>query len=270
VLPCARAAEPVAIQPEAKSEALYAGWLKMYDLQFDDAHRVFAQWRRDHPSDPLGYVSDAAAYVFSELARLGALESEFFVDDGVFFQQKKLTPDAQSKAISTQELAQADRLTEALLQKNPKDPNALFAKSLGLGLRADYAALVDKQFLAALGYTKDSRVFAEQLMGVDPQAYDAYLGPGIESYLLSLRAAPVRFLLRLTGSRVDREKGLEELRMTSAHGYYLEPFAKLLLAVAALRDHNPGQARLILNELRQRFPHNALYERELGRLANAR
>jgi hypothetical protein len=35
---------------------------------------------------------------------------------------------------------------------------------------------------------------------VDPGAFDAYLGSGVENYLLSLKAAPLRILLRLTGS----------------------------------------------------------------------
>jgi hypothetical protein len=76
----------------------------------------------------------------------------------------------------------------------------------------------------------------------------------------------VRLLLRLTGSLVDREKGMEQLRMTAQYGHYLEPFAKLLLAVAAIRDHNLARARDLLSELHNRFPNNQLYLRELNRL----
>ena len=104
---------------------------------------------------------------------------------------------------------------------------------------------------------------------MDPSAFDAYLGPGIENYLLSLKSAPVRFLLRLTGSEVDRAKGIQDLQMTSLHGYYFEPFAKLLLAVTALRDNDCERAREILVGLRDRFPENKLYSRELERLKPA-
>ena len=69
-------------------------------------------------------------------------------------------------------------------------------------------------------------MFAEKLIRVKPEAADAYLGPGLENYLLSLKSAPIRVLLRVTGSNVDREKGLEEIRETALHGYYLEPFAR--------------------------------------------
>jgi hypothetical protein len=245
---------------------LYAGWLKMYDLQFDEAHRVFAAWKQSHPDDSLGPASNSAAYLFSELARLGALESELFVDDSRFKGRAKLRPDPATKELFVQEIAQAERLADAALQRSGVDTNALFVKSMTLGLRADNAGLIDKQSLAALSYTKESRVYAERLIQAKPDAADAYLGPGLENYLLSLKPAPLRVLLRVTGSNVDRERGLQEIRETALHGHYLEPFAKLLLAVAALRDNNPVRARELLGELHRRFPDNELYTREMDRI----
>jgi len=72
------------------------------------------------------------------------------------------------------------------------------------------------------------------------RSYNIFAGIN-NSLLTSLKRCPI--LLRLTGSNADREIGLEELRETAAHGHYLEPFAKLLLAVAALRDKDPVRAR---------------------------
>ena len=77
----------------------------------------------------------------------------------------------------------------------------------------------------------------------------------------------MRALLWITGSQVDREKGLENLRITAQYGHYLEPFAKLLLAVAALRDNNRSLARDLLSGLHNRFPNNPLYLKELNRLS---
>lgn len=245
---------------------LYAGWLKMYDLKFDEAHQGFAAWKQKHPEDSLGPASNAAAYLFSELARLGALESELFVDDTRFKNRPKLRPDPVRKGLFVQEIAEAERLADAALQRSATDWNALFVKALTLGLRADNAGLIEKQSFAALSYTKEGRVYAERLLQANPQASDAYLGPGLENYLLSLKAAPLRLLLRMTGSNVNRERGLAEIRETALHGYYLEPFAKLLLAVAALRENNPGRARELLGELHQRFPDNELYTREIDRI----
>jgi hypothetical protein len=238
----------------------------MYDLRFEEAHSTFVTWEQSHPEDSLGPASNAAAYLFSELARLGALESELFVDDSRFRDRAKLRPDARKKALFAHEIAQADRLADVALQKYGTDSNALFVKSLTLGLRADNAGLIEKQSLAALSYTKESRVFAEKVIPGKPESADAYLGLGVENYLLSLKPAPVRVLLRVTGSNVDRVKGLQEIRETALHGHYLEPFAKMLLAVAALRDNDPLHAREFLGELHRRFPDNELYTHEMNRI----
>jgi hypothetical protein len=263
----ASAGRALAVDSDLKSEEIYSAWLQMYDLKFDEAHRALERWQKVHPDDSLGPASDAAAYLFSELNRLGSLEAELFVDDNRFKNRKTLDPDARAKALFSERVDRADRLAESTLEKSNADARALFVKTLTHGLRADYVALIDGRGLKALSYTKAGRVYADRLLAADPQAFDAYLGSGIENYVLSLKPIALRLLFRLTGSHVDRETGLAKLRKTASQGYYLEPFAKLLLAVAALRDNNREQARSILMGLRDRFPNNELYSRELDRLS---
>lgn len=52
-------------QPE-----LERGFREMYNLDFYNAHRTFRLYQKLNPDDPLGYVSDGAAYLFSEFNRL--------------------------------------------------------------------------------------------------------------------------------------------------------------------------------------------------------
>jgi hypothetical protein len=120
--------------------------------------------------------------------------------------------------------------------------------------------------LDALKIIKSGRATAQKLLSVDPSYYDAYLAIGVENYMLSLKAAPVRWLLQMGGAEADREKGLESLRLTAEKGTYLRPYARLLLAVAALRNKDRAQAREILDGLAREFPHNRLYTDELARL----
>jgi hypothetical protein len=255
-----------AASPTPPADELYVGWLKMYDLRFDEARQNIARWQKAHPGDALGPVSQAGGYLYAEFARMGVLESELFVDDHRFTHRKRLQPDSEVKRLFFQQADAADQLADGKLQNSPNDHDALFAKSLTLGLRADYASLVEKQNFDALSFTKQSRIFAERLLQMDAQAYDAYLAPGVENYLLSLKALPIRFVLHLAGANVDREKGIAQLKMTAEHGHYLEPFAKVLLAVAALRDKDRVRAQTILQELHNRFPDNTLYTHELSLL----
>src|SRR5580698_9620936 len=86
------------------------GFRQMYNLQFGTAHTTFAEWERQHPEDPMGPVSDAAAYLFSEFERLHVLELEFFEDDSNFLTRKKLSADPAVKHGFDADLAKSQEL----------------------------------------------------------------------------------------------------------------------------------------------------------------
>ena len=256
----------LAADPTPAAAALDMGYRQMYDLQFEQAHKTFAECERQHPDDPLVPASDAAAYLFAEFDRLNILQSEFFVHDDNFKHPKKLTADPRVRQLFDAELEKAGKIAGADLAKAPMDANALFATIMANGLRADFDGLIDKHYLSSLSAVKSSRVMAEKLLAIDPTCYDAHLAVGVENYMLSLKAAPMRLFLRLAGAETDRELGLQRLRLTAEKGHYLKPYAQLLLAVAALRDQDRDRARSILRELAMQFPHNHLYAEELSRL----
>lgn len=235
------------------------GFQSMYNLEFDQAHQDFSAWERLHPEDPLGSVSQAAGFLFAEFARLGILESQLFTSDKNFEARSKLIPDPRVRDQFNGAIGRTNQLADAALKQNPEDSNALFAKVLALGLQSDYVALIDKQDFAALRYLKQGRVLAQQLLKQKPDDYDALLAVGIENYMTGIKPAPVRWMLNLGGIDTDKEQGIRDLEQTAAHGDLLKPFAKLLLAVAALRDKNNVQGCDLLHELAVAYPSNALY-----------
>ncbi len=241
---------------------LESGYRQMYNLQFTDAHRTFQEWQRVHPQDPLGPASDAAAYLFTEFDRLHILQSEFFTHDEHFVTDHRLAPDPSLKA----NFETAVNRALALSERDPEDPNARFAAVLCHGLRSDYLALIEKRYVPSFKEMKAARTLAQGLLAAHPEYSDAWIAVGVENYMLSLKPAPLRWLLRMSGGETDRRLGLERLRITAEKGHYLLPFARLLLAVAALREHDTGSARDILNQLAKEFPHNPLYVQELARL----
>lgn len=246
--------------------ALETGYREMYNLDFDGAHSVFQSWEASHPDDALGPVSNAAAYLFAEFNRLHILESELFTNDQRFANRKKLVPDAQTRAAFDRELARGEEIAGRILSGSPQDTNALFAKTMASGLRGDYAAMIEKRNLAGLSYMKAGRLLAQKLLAFDPSYYDAYLAVGVENYLLGANSPPVRWFLRLGGAETNKDDGIAKLRITAEKGHYLAPYARLLLAVAALRDHDRETARRLLSGLAEEFPQNQLYRNELSRL----
>jgi hypothetical protein len=235
------------------------GFQSMYNLDFQKAHQDFSAWEQMHPADPMGPVSQAAGFLFGEFARLDILESQLFTDDKNFEARTKLSPDPKVREQFDGAVDRGDKLADAALKVHADDSNALFAKVLAMGLRSDYAAMIDKEDLAALSYMKQGRILAQQLLQQKPDAYDALLAVGVENYLTGIKPAPVRWMLRLGGIKPDKEQGIRELELTAAHGNLLKPFAKLLLAVAALRDKNDAQGCQLLHELAVEYPRNPLY-----------
>jgi hypothetical protein len=252
--------------PVQSAPMLDLGYRQMYNLEFDEAHKTFGEWQRQHPSDPFGHASNAAAYLFAEFDRLKILQSEFFVHDTNFRRAKKLNPDPAVRQAFDGELVKSEQLANHILVGAPQNADAMFAKILALGLRSDYQALIDKHYLDSLAGVKTGRSAAEKLLAIEPNYYDAYLAIGVENYLLSLKPLPVRWLLQLGGAQTDRERGIQNLRLTAEKGHYFGPYARLLLAVAALRNKDRAQARDLLNNLAREYPHNRLYSEELARL----
>jgi hypothetical protein len=246
----------------AAETPLEQGYRHMYNLEFDQAHRSFAEWHSQHPDDPMGPASDAAAYLFTEFDRLHILQSEFFTHDQHFITDHKLSPDPNLKVKFESALGQ----TRALAARSPSNPDSMFANVLASGLHSDYLALIEKRYAASFTEMKQARMEAERLLAAHPELCDAWVAVGVENYMLSVKAAPMRWLLRMAGGQTDRAVGLQKLKVAAEKGHLLAPFARLLLAVAALRDKDVVHARDILENLAREYPHNPLYTQELARM----
>src|SRR5579862_3774886 len=254
----------------ATASALDRGFSGLYNLDFAGAQRDFATWKQRHPDDPVGPVSEAAGYLFSEFNRLGVLESQYYEHDDSFTDRPKLSPDPAVRQRFQESIGGAESLAHARLAKDPKDRDALFALTLSSGLQADYAALIEKRNLASLHFTKQASISAQQLLSVCPDCYDALLATGFSKYIIGSMSAPVRWILRMRGLPADKQGGIADLQTTAEHGHYLAPFARILLSIAYVREKDKSRALQLLTGLQREFPENALFPREIARLQAAR
>ena len=120
--------------------------------------------------------------------------------------------------------------------------------------------------MASLHYTKEASVWAQQVLAICPDCYDALLATGFSKYIIGSMAAPVRWVLRMGGLPADKQGGIADLQTTADHGHYLAPFARILLAIAYVREKNNERALELLTGLRREFPANTLFAREIARL----
>ncbi len=238
----------------------------MYELQFPAARQVFDSYIHDHPGDPMGQVSLAASYLFEEFNDHGVFTSAFFLND------KKLLggiPDPGHDADQARFLnadARARRMARRLLKVNPNDAIGLYVLTLATGMEADYQALIAKNDLSSVLLLHRTQESARKLLAVDPRADDAYLALGAANYIIGCLPGYKRFFLSLGGIHGSRSLGMRQLKMAADDGHYLRPFAKVMLALAALREKQPGMARQLFSELHAQFPKNAVFTSELAKL----
>ena len=245
---------------------LQTGFHLLYELKPAEARAQFEAWQKSHPEDPLGSASEAAAYLFEECYRQGVLTSKFFLDNKRFFGKIPLKPDPQLRAAFFAADKKAQDLAQLRLQTNPEDANALFAMTLSVGMQADYASLIDKHQVASLKMIGDADRYAKKLLVVAPDAADAYLTLGAANYIIGSLPGYKKFFLGFVGIHGDKKAGIQQLEIAADRGYYLRPFAKILLALAALREKKTEVARTQLEQLVSEFPENPLFASELAKL----
>ena len=256
--------------PSTPLSALDRGFNGLYNLDFDGAQQEFGAWQKLHPQDPMGPVSEAAGFLFSEFNRLGVLEAQFYENDSAFADRPKVSPDPALRGKFQDAIGRTENLAHARLAKDPKDRDALFAITLSSGLQADYAALIEKRNLASLHFTKQASASAQELLAVCNDCYDALLATGFSKYIIGSMAAPVRWILRMGGLPADKQGGIADLETTAKHGHYLAPFARILLAIAYVREKNKAHALELLAGLQREFPGNSLFPREIAHLGSSK
>lgn len=254
----------------ASASSLDRGFSGLYNLDFAGAQEQFSSWQQRHPNDPMGPVCEAAGLLFAEFSRLGVLEAQFYENDAAFVGRPKLVPDPAVRQRFQQAIGRAQTLAHARLATDGEDRDALFALTLSSGLQADYAALIDKRNLASLHFTKEASVSAQHLLSVCHDCYDAFLATGFSKYIIGSLAAPVRWFLRMGGLPADKQGGLADLQTTAERGHYLAPFARILLAIAYVREKDKSRALELLSSLQRDFPGNTLFPREIAHLQAAR
>jgi hypothetical protein len=250
----------------AAAPGIDAGFHLLYELKFKEARDQFAAWNNIYPDDPLGHVSIAAAYLFEEFYQQGVLTSEFFSNDKRLLGGIEGKPDPKRKAAFNEANEQARQLAKKRLKINRRDADALFALTVAAGMHADYSTILEKHQLEGLRFIKESESLAKQLIVLRPDEADAYLALGAANYIIGCLPSGKRFVLWFGGIHGDKNVGMQQLRTASEKGHYLRPYAKIMLALADLREKNEIEARKLLEELTREFPENHLFAKELAKV----
>ena len=77
----------------------------------------------------------------------------------------------------------------------------------------------------------------------------------------------MKWFVKLEQTKGSKELAKKNLLIVAKGGRYFSPFARILLAVVALREKRTLDARVWLEGLVREFPQNALLRRELEKIS---
>ncbi len=252
--------------PAFSSDAqLEKGFRLLYEQQFLPAREIFQAWADQNPTEPFGQVSLAATYLFEEFFLQHILTSDYFLDDKRFLGGITGSPNSARVKSFQDACGKAKTIATHRLKSQPRDPEGLYALTLCAGMQSDADSMLLKKHLDALKQLKEANTSAEVLLRDHPDAYDAYVAPGIAYYVIGSLPSSARFVLWFGGIHGDKELGMSQVQKTADDGRYLRPFAQILLALSARREKKDALARKNLKELTEEFPGNAVYDTEYAK-----
>jgi hypothetical protein len=261
----ARADEVVKSPAFTTVPELSSGFHSLYAQNFSDAREKFDNWESQHPEEPFGQVALAASYLFEELYRQNVLSSDFFLNEKRFLHGIEGKPDPARMKSFQDALDQARKLANERLAKNARDPEAFFALTLAAGMESNADLMLKKQHLESLKRLKEANEHAKQLLAEQPDANDAYVALGTANYVIGSLSGGARFFLMFGGVHGDKKLGMQQLGKTIDGGRYLQPYAKILLALAARREKQNPLAQKLFRELSEEFPESPLYASEYAK-----
>jgi hypothetical protein len=246
------------------------GFEHFYNLEYDKAIHDFEAAQQAHPDDPFAVNHLLAAVIFKELYRIGALDTEAYAADN-FLTKKLAEPlDVNVRDRVKQLVTQSLALSQARLDKNPQDVNALYARGSTRALQSTYIGIANHAWFSALRNAVAARHDMEHVLELDPNYVDAKVVVGTHLYIVGSLSWPVKVAASVAGLSGSKQKGLDDLRQASASPHpEVATDAKIVLALFLRREQKYVEALQVVNGLQNQYSHNFLMATEYAHLLNA-
>ena len=237
-----------------------------YEMDYDTALARFMRIAAEHPDDPLAtdFVLDVT--LFRELNRLDLLDTTFYANDG-FLTGKHTVVQApvlrqQVHTLSDKAVSQAT----ALLAKNSRDVDALYARGWAHSLEATYLAIVERSFPSALRLAVAAKNDDVDVLKIDPDYVDANLIVGTYQYVVGALPLSFRLLIGIAGVTGSKQKGLAMLQLSADHGVRTSVEARTCMMLFLRREARYADAEAIAETLANQYPRDYLFQLEVANL----
>lgn len=232
---------------QSLDDRIQVGIRKIYNIEFDEAEKIFRSILADYPQNPAGRFFLAMVDWWKILLNL---DNDSY--DEIFLQK----------------LEDVIYHCDKILEKDKQNLEALFFKGGAIGFRGRLRALRDS-WLKAADDGREALPIVEYASKLDPSNPDILLGFGIYNYYAAVIPDHYPFIkpLMIFFPKGDKEKGIQQLKNTALNGKYAKYEAQYFLMTLFYNyENNPSEAKIYAENLSNKFYKNPSFQRWLGRI----
>lgn len=258
-LPAAGAQSPVA-------HLIDQAYTAAYSLDHDQAIALARQAVAQGPDDPDAHRAVASIVWLNILFRRGAVTIDHYLGGVTKSLGSLPKPPPELVDEFHRELETSIRLSEAKLEKSPRDIEARYGLGSAYGLEASYEAAVEGSTFAAFRSAKKAYDAAETVLASDPHKFEAAIIVGTYRYVVATLGLPSRWMAYVAGFGGGKEKGIALIETAlNNHDSHVDAATALVLIYS--REGRYEDVLRLLRELETEFPRNRLFVLERGATA---
>ena len=253
--------DPLNQNPEVRS-----AFQHFYNLDYPACIATMETVKAQHPGDPEATTLLLEAVVFQELYRQDLLDTTFYATDG-FLTGKHPTPEnaaVRNRIFSLED--EVEHESDARLQRNPRDVDALYARGWARSLRSTYIAMVERSFGTAFHLALEAHSDEAHVLQMDPNYVDAELVVGTYQYVIGALPFAFKLIFGFAGITGSKTRGMQLLQDDAARGPMTKVEAATVIALFLRREGKYAQAIAVVQSLESRYPHDFLFALEEANL----
>ena len=233
----------------------------VFNLDYEGARQTFKQMARLFPDDPTGSQMLASTLWLETLNR-SRLQQAAIYSSQSFDADTEDKPDQHVIQEFRDLTRQATQLARARWQRNPRDPQTLYALGAVESLRASFEVTVERRFVAALRDGSSGVNRHRDVINLDPNFHDAELTIGLYDYVIGTLPLAAKLVASMAGARGSKRRGIQTLERVAKEGHWERDYARLLLMVVYKREKRFPESLALSRELQEKYPRNYLFRLE--------
>ena len=253
--------DPINLTPQVREAHEH-----FYNLDYEGALSRFEAIQKANPESAIatGYV--LMTLIFRELYHQDLLDTTYYAHDS-FLTSKRSVPVPQATRDRIESLTNsAIALCDQQIKANPNDANAWFARGYARGMHAAFITLAEHSYVAAARQGFAARSDSEQTLKIDPGYADAKMAIGLQQFAVASLPRLLRIMIGITGVTGNKEKGLDLLRESAAHGIVTPIESRTALSLFLRHDARYPEAIVVQKGLADQYPHDFLFRIEVANL----